>query len=164
MAEDMTDNGPAQEEQPYGTLVAVFLVTGLIACVGIIAAVLVISLRQASVPVEATLRHSSDHIVAAAATEKDLEEAVEMSGRWAKSYIRGAMEGARQGGFERMREQMVEATAPMLEMTMSGRVFPIANGTKCLILERRRSLYRVRITEGPKRGLECWVHKKCVVR
>jgi len=38
------------------------------------------------VPVEATLRHSSDHIVVAATTKKDLEEAVDMSGRWAKSH------------------------------------------------------------------------------
>ena len=81
-------------------------------------------------------------------TKADLERAMELSKGWAGSQLRGD----RDAGSERINE--------LGEMIMSGRIGEINSQTGCVVLNSHRSVCEVRISQGPMRGLNCWVYKK----
>ncbi len=82
------------------------------------------------------------------ATESDLERAMELSKGWVGSQLRGNHDAGSAGISE------------MGEMIMSGRIGEINSQTRCVLLNAHRSVCEVRISEGPMRGLNCWVHRK----
>ena len=163
MKRDVDEKAAKQEEQ-HGFSIAIFCGIALLVFISIFSIVLIVGLRQSSVPKSAILRHPNGEMVVAGLTKQDLEQAMKMSKEWARSYVREALRGARRGDFSEARENIIESVYPIQELLASGRVIRIHNGTKCLILKTGRSMCKVRITEGFQEGQTCWVYRKCVVR
>jgi uncharacterized membrane protein len=110
------------------------------------------------------LRHPSDAMVPAGATREDLEQAMEVSKDWAKSHIKGALNGAAQGDFSEAREDSLESAYPLWEMLESGRIARIANGTRCVMVDSGWRLCQVEISDGSHMGKRYWVYRRCLSR
>ncbi|MHC5088607.1 MAG: hypothetical protein ACYSOT_03255, partial [Planctomycetota bacterium] len=110
------------------------------------------------------LRHPSDSIVPAGATEQDLERMMELSKDWATSHIKDTLNSAAKGEPTRMRDESLEKLNSIEDMLSDGRVIRIANGTHCLMTRSGWKRCRVSITEGPYNGQSYWVYRSCLSR
>ena len=110
------------------------------------------------------LRHPSDSIVPAGATEQDLERMMELSKNWATSHIKDTLNSAAKGEPTRMQDESLEKLNSIEDMLSSGRVIRIANGTNCLMTRSGWKRCRVSITEGPYSGQSYWVYRSCLSR
>jgi len=160
------ENSSQDNGQQQALLMKMLLAVGIFIVVVIIPAmvIVILALKQPSTPREAILRHPDGEMVVAGITKQDLEQAMKASKEWARSYVREALRGASRGDFSEAREEALKGIYPMQELLATGRVIRLANGTKCSIIESRRSMCKVRITEGLQKGQTCWVYRRCVVR
>ena len=144
------------------TILIIVLSVFIAACLSL--TVFLIVRQGPAEPRPMVLRHRSDTMVPAGVTRQDLEQAMEVSKDWAKSHIKGAVRGAREGDFSEAREDSLESAYPLWQMLESGRIARIANETRCVMVDSSWTVCQVEVSQGPHKGKRYWVYRRCLSR
>jgi hypothetical protein len=148
----MTDEAPEEStvkspDKLKITLIVTFLILCVLVTIVCLSMTLYLSLSKPTEPKTLIIYGYQTDPAIYGVTKSDLETALELSKGLAISFLKNQDTGT---------EQVNE----LGEMIISGRIGRIYSETQCVLLESHRSMRKVRIIEGPMRGLERWVYKK----
>jgi hypothetical protein len=146
------EDADQQQQQRYYFLVKLFCAFVLLFIVAVVSVVLIVALSTPTKLEEATLSHPYGPTVLVTETKSDFEQIMQTGKGWVGALLRGDPGKIEQDIYQ------------LNDLLASGRAWEIRSGTKCLIIERDRSIYKVRIIESSGGDLTCWVHKNCVQR
>jgi hypothetical protein len=131
-------------------LIATFAIFCIIVIVVCLSMTLYIVTKKPAEPKTLIIYADESDPAICAVTREDLEKAIEISRGWAVNSFKGKPDT----GSEQLNE--------LGDMIAAGRIGRINSQTRCVLLESRRGMCKVRIIEGPMNGMDYWVHKNSI--
>lgn len=148
MTDEATEESTVQNPNRYKiVLIATLLILCVLVTVVCLLITLYLSLNKTSEPKTLIIYGYQTDPAIYGVIKSDLETALELSKGLAISFLKN-------------QDTRTEQVNELGEMIISGRIGRIYSETQCVLLESHRSMRKVRIIEGPMRGLERWVYKK----